>query len=144
MRRWAWLGMALCLGACDDADEAQAGGQGACVATAPTLAHRRLRASGTALIDAAGRQVLLRGVNAGGRSKLPPFLPFPFAESARPDQADAPPFDEAVAALRCHRQGAVALAPVTAEEVAAVDAIAAREHISRSEAIRRALAGFAA
>ena len=98
MRRWAWLGMALCLGACDDADEAQAGGQGACVATAPTLAHRRLRASGTVLIDAAGRQVLLRGVNAGGRSKLPPFLPFPFAESARPDQADAPPFDEAVAA----------------------------------------------
>ena len=33
---------------------------------------------------------------------------------------------------------------LTAEEVAAVDAIAAREHIPRSEAIRRALAGFAA
>ncbi len=33
---------------------------------------------------------------------------------------------------------------LTAEELAAVDAIAKREHISRSEAIRRALAGFAA
>jgi len=33
---------------------------------------------------------------------------------------------------------------LTAQELAAVDAIAEREHISRSEAIRRALAGFAA
>lgn len=33
---------------------------------------------------------------------------------------------------------------LTAEELAAVDAVAEREHISRSEAIRRALAGFAA
>ena len=32
---------------------------------------------------------------------------------------------------------------LTAEELAAIDAIAEREHISRSEAIRRALAGFA-
>lgn len=33
---------------------------------------------------------------------------------------------------------------LTAEELAAVDALAEREHISRSEAIRRALADFAA
>ena len=33
---------------------------------------------------------------------------------------------------------------LTAEELAAVDAIAKREHISRSEAIRRALASSAA
>ncbi|MDE9364037.1 ribbon-helix-helix protein, CopG family [Luteipulveratus sp. YIM 133132] len=33
---------------------------------------------------------------------------------------------------------------LTAEELAAVDAVAAREHLSRSEAIRRALADFAA
>jgi predicted transcriptional regulator len=33
---------------------------------------------------------------------------------------------------------------LTVEELAAVDAIAEREKISRSEAIRRALAGFAA
>ena len=33
---------------------------------------------------------------------------------------------------------------LTVEELAAVDAIAEREHISRSEAIRRPLAGFEA
>jgi len=33
---------------------------------------------------------------------------------------------------------------LTAEELAAVDAFAARENLSRSEAIRRALAGYAA
>ena len=33
---------------------------------------------------------------------------------------------------------------LTAEEIAALDAVAEREHLSRSEAIRRALAGFAA
>lgn len=33
---------------------------------------------------------------------------------------------------------------LTAEEIAALDAYAAREHVSRSEAIRRALAGYAA
>ncbi len=33
---------------------------------------------------------------------------------------------------------------LTAEEVAALDAVAEREHLSRSEAIRRALADFVA
>lgn len=33
---------------------------------------------------------------------------------------------------------------LTAEELSALDAIAERDHLSRSEAIRRALAGFAA
>ena len=33
---------------------------------------------------------------------------------------------------------------LTAEEIAALDAYASREHLSRSEAIRRALAGYAA
>ena len=33
---------------------------------------------------------------------------------------------------------------LTAEELAAVDEVAKREHVSRSEAIRRALADFAA
>lgn len=33
---------------------------------------------------------------------------------------------------------------LTADEIAALDAMAARDHISRSEAIRRALAAFAA
>ena len=35
-----------------------------------------ISAQGRRLKDGAGRQVILRGVNAGGRSKLPPFYPF--------------------------------------------------------------------
>lgn len=35
-----------------------------------------IHASGERLVDSLGRQVILRGVNAGGRSKLPPFFPF--------------------------------------------------------------------
>ncbi len=42
----------------------------------PRLPTGRLTADGPRLLDALGRQVLLRGANAGGRSKLPPFLPF--------------------------------------------------------------------
>ena len=33
---------------------------------------------------------------------------------------------------------------LTAEEITALDALAERDHVSRSEAIRRALAGYAA
>jgi endoglycosylceramidase len=45
----------------------------------------RLRAEGRSFREAAGRLVLLRGVNAGGRSKFAPFVPFDFA----PDGFDA-------------------------------------------------------
>jgi endoglycosylceramidase len=38
----------------------------------------RLTADGTKLRDAWGREVLLRGVNAGGRSKFAPYVPFDF------------------------------------------------------------------
>ncbi|MEP7123164.1 MAG: cellulase family glycosylhydrolase [Byssovorax sp.] len=54
----------------------------ACSLTRPALSDFRLRAEGTQLRDALGRVVVLRGVNAGGRSKLPPFAPFDFADGA--------------------------------------------------------------
>jgi endoglycosylceramidase len=53
-----------------------------CTLTRPTLADFRLHTEGTRLRDAQGRVVVLRGVNAGGRSKLPPFAPFDFTDSA--------------------------------------------------------------
>ena len=65
---------------------------------APTLSTLKLTVDGTRLRDELGREVLLRGVNAGGRSKIAPFFPFRFQESGRADQADAPPFAEAAAA----------------------------------------------
>lgn len=55
-----------------------------------------LTVSGTRLMDSAGRQVLLRGVNAGGRSKFPPFLPFAYRESGLPTHATALPLAQAM------------------------------------------------
>lgn len=45
----------------------------------------RLKASGTAFVNADGHRVLLRGVNAGGRSKWAPFAPFDFDASVPGD-----------------------------------------------------------
>lgn len=49
--------------------------------------------------DEHGRQVVLRGINAGGRSKWAPFLPFPVPESPSPEQVRerAIPFFESAA-----------------------------------------------
>jgi endoglycosylceramidase len=52
---------------------------------------------GTRLFDATGRQLLLRGINAGGRSKTPPYAPFPFAESGRDEQRGSATFETAAA-----------------------------------------------
>ncbi len=63
----------------------------------PELETLRVRIEGRRILDCHGRQLLLRGINAGGRSKLPPFMPFPFRESGLDSQATAAPFDEALA-----------------------------------------------
>jgi endoglycosylceramidase len=67
-----------------------------CTLTPPTLADHRLRAEGTTLRDALGRVVVLRGVNAGGHSKLPPYAPFDFTASGY-DAALAAYLDRAAA-----------------------------------------------
>ncbi len=80
----------------DDSTDADA--VPACVADVPALDTLRLQRDGARLRDALGREVWLRGVNTGGRSKVPPFLPFSFAESGIEAHADAPSFDDALAA----------------------------------------------
>jgi endoglycosylceramidase len=52
-----------------------------CSLDIPTLSSSRLTTQGTELRDAADRVVVLRGVDAGGRSKLAPFAPFDYAAS---------------------------------------------------------------
>ena len=70
---------------------------GACdapIAPVPrTSARLQVDATGT-LRDEHGRDVQLRGVNAGGRSKWSPFVPFPIADDATPAQVQeaAAPF----------------------------------------------------
>ena len=45
------------------------------------LSSLRLTVDGTRLLDELGREVILRGVNADGRSKFPPFIPFDFTDT---------------------------------------------------------------
>ena len=60
----------------------------------PAMDTLRLTQDGPHLVDAANRRVLLRGVNAGGRSKFAPYHPFPFKESGHPLQSDAGSFED--------------------------------------------------
>ncbi len=48
---------------------------------APQLSTHRLRVDGQRLLDEHGREVLLRGYNAGNRAKMPPYLPFEAADT---------------------------------------------------------------
>ncbi len=67
MRRLAPLALATLLGCPTEVDP--------CAAITP-LPLGPLHADGTTLRDGADREVALRGVNAGGRSKFAPYLPF--------------------------------------------------------------------
>ncbi|HEY3817381.1 MAG TPA: cellulase family glycosylhydrolase [Polyangiaceae bacterium] len=49
-----------------------------CTLTPPSPPDWRLRADGTLLRDGLGRVVFLRGVDAGGRSKFSPYVPFDY------------------------------------------------------------------
>jgi endoglycosylceramidase len=51
-----------------------------CAITAPSPPDWRLTASGTSLTDGLGRVVFLRGVDAGGRSKYSPYMPFDYTD----------------------------------------------------------------
>src|SRR5580698_8522627 len=50
-----------------------------CTLTPPSPPDWRLQADGTLLLDGLGRVVFLRGVDAGGRSKFAPYVPFDYA-----------------------------------------------------------------
>jgi len=60
------------------ASAADAGPPGSCAVTAPTLTDWRIHADGTLFRDSQDRVVFLRGVDAGGRSKFAPYVPFDF------------------------------------------------------------------
>lgn len=70
---------ALGLSACTSAGTAL---PHACVIPPPAPADWRLHADGTVLRDALGRVVFLRGVDAGGRSKFAPYMPFEYASAS--------------------------------------------------------------
>jgi endoglycosylceramidase len=52
----------------------------ACTLAPPSAPDWRLKADGTLLRDGLGRVVFLRGVDAGGRSKFSPYVPFDYGD----------------------------------------------------------------
>ena len=63
---------------------ADAGPAGSCSIATQTLSDWRLHADGTLFRDSANRVVFLRGVDAGGRSKFAPYVPFDFPDGGYP------------------------------------------------------------
>lgn len=92
------VGAALILGGCQEEKSARTTGLSDDCGDLPAPSTLQLTIQDGAYLDALGRRVLLRGVNAGGRSKYPPFFPFAFQESGYSGQETAPPFDDAVKA----------------------------------------------
>jgi endoglycosylceramidase len=81
MRRTPLLFLAALATGCGSGGAATTGGApdaGVCSLTAPTPPDTRLHADGVALKDSLGRVVVLRGVDAGGRSKFAPYVPFDY------------------------------------------------------------------
>ena len=85
----ALAGLGLATPRCDSKPAARA-----CVIAPPSV-DSRVVAVGTELHDGLGRVVFLRGVNAGGRSKFAPYVPFDFAGDADFDAALAKYMDRA-------------------------------------------------
>ena len=61
----------------------------ACTIAPPTPSDWRLVADGTSFRDGLGRVVFLRGVDAGGRSKFAPYVPFDYADGGYATALDA-------------------------------------------------------
>jgi endoglycosylceramidase len=93
------VGLALLLAGCGSGGASTTGtggaGGGACSIARPTPSTWRLHADGTLFRDALDRIVILRGVDAGGRSKFAPYVPFDYAGAAAYDAALAAYLDRA-------------------------------------------------
>ena len=75
MRRWLAASLMVCAASVSRCD---AKPTGRVCTISPQTADFRLVASGTEFHDSLGRVVVLRGVDAGGRSKFAPYVPFDF------------------------------------------------------------------
>jgi endoglycosylceramidase len=79
-RHWLPWGLALTATLFAGCDSGGTKLPAVCTLALPSAPDWRLVADGTALRDGLGRVVFLRGVDAGGRSKFAPYVPFDYAE----------------------------------------------------------------